>query len=356
MKSTWLFYLACLPATAGLSQVTLSVNEPLNANTYTSPVTVSATASSPNGPSGWTVYLDSQLVIRNTDTTGRLNSTFTATPGTHTVVIKGYDNNGNLQTATENITVNSSALPTPPGNALSFANLQNANAVPKAWTFCDGTCSGSTAGGTGVSTPLTGVTSPSLSGSAMGFSSRGTTVGDFWNTLYYRHLDCPAAGCTSVSNFLEDVWFYLPASSSNLQATEYDPGVYDGAYKSFASMQCDSASGKWRFWNSAANTWTTKSLTGAVIPTYNCGLLSQTNAWHHYQLYIKMDFAAHQINYQTFVVDGVTVYQNLGNLYNALAQTGDPTFNIEEQIDNKVTTSTPVTDTEYLDNYNLWVW
>ncbi len=66
-----------------------------------------------------------------------------------------------------------------------------------------------------------------------------------------------------------------------------------------------------------------------------------------------MNFTSHTITYETFVVDGVTVYQDLANTYHALAQTGTPTINIEQQLDNHTAF---VTDSEYLDNYNLWVW
>ena len=126
-----------------------------------------------------------------------------------------------------------------------------------------------------------------------------------------------------------------------------------GSYKSFASMQCDSVSGDWRFWNSAGNTWTVKTASGGTLPIYKCNILGQTNSWHHYQLYVTMNFTSHTITYETFVVDGVTVYQDLANTYNALAQTGTPTINMEQQIDNH---TVGVTDSEYLDNYNFWVW
>ena len=138
-----------------------------------------------------------------------------------------------------------------------------------------------------------------------------------------------------------------------MQATEYDPGVYDGSYKSFASMQCDSASGDWRFWDSAANAWTILTSTGGTLPVYKCNILSQTNSWHHYQLYVTMNFTSHTITYETFVVDGVTVYSDLANTYSALANTGTPTINIEQQLDNH---TKDVTDSEYLDNYYLYVW
>jgi hypothetical protein len=337
-----------LPVVA-FAQITLTVNEPLTGKDYTSPVTASATEVTAH-PSGWDVYLDSVLVVHNTDTSGILDTTFAASSGQHTVVVKAWDSSGADTSATETITVNTSSLPTPPGDANVYPNLQNVSGNPGTWTICDGTCSGSDT--TGTDGFHFSVVSPSLSGAAMELWSEATAAGE-WNTLGYRHLGCPSGGCTSISNFLEDMWFYLPSSSTALQATEYDPGVYDGSYKSFASMQCDSASGDWRFWDSAANAWTILTSTGGTLPIYKCNILSQTNSWHHYQLYVTMNFTSHTITYETFVLDGVTVYSDLANTYSALAYTGTPTINIEQQLDNH---TKDVTDSEYLDNYYLYVW
>lgn len=353
MKSTLMLVGVCLViSTAAFGQITLNVNEPLTGKTYTSPVTVSATESSPNGPSGWDVYLDSVLVVHNTSTSGILDTTFPASAGSHTVVVKAWDNSGADKSATENITVNSSDLPTPPGDAIQYQNLQD-NGLHGTWEICDGTCAGSTNGGTGTDGFKFNVTSPSLSGAGMELYSEGLTAGDEWNTLGYQHLGCPSGGCTSHSNFLEDMWFYIPSSSTGLQATEYDPDVYDGSYKYFASMQCDTASGDWRFWDSATNSWTILTSTGGTLPVYKCNIISQTNSWHHFQLYVTFNFTSHNYTYETFVVDGVTVYQDLANTYGALPLSGTPTYNIEQQLDNH---TADVTDSEYLDNYNLTVW
>lgn len=117
MKPNQLSYGACLAlSTAAFAQVILTANEPLTGKTYTSPVIVSATESCPNGPSGWDVYLDSNLVVHNTNTSGRLDTTFPASAGSHTVVVKAWDDNGADTSASETITVNTSSLPTPPEN------------------------------------------------------------------------------------------------------------------------------------------------------------------------------------------------------------------------------------------------
>jgi len=89
-----------------------------------------------------------------------------------------------------------------------------------------------------------------------------------------------------------------------------------------------------------------------TLPVYKCNILSEENSRHHYQLYVTMNFRSHTITYETFIVDGVTVYSDIANKYDALAYVGMPTINVEQQIDNH---TADVTDSEYLDHYNLWV-
>lgn len=338
-------------STAAFAQVTVSGNEPVSGQTYDSPVTLSAKASSPNGISGWAVYFDNDEVYSSSSGLGGiLDTTASEEPGVYTVTIRAWDTTGAYNSVTvDNVTVTTSPLPTPPSNATHYSNLQNQSGNPGAWSLCNSSnkCAGPVE--TGSSSNSFGNATPSLSGASMG----QTSTGSYFNTMYYRHLGCPSGGCTSATNFLDDVWFYVPATTTHLQALEFDPDAYDGSYEYFMSMQCDSASGKWRFWDMAAGAWTVQNASGDTIPTYSCSLLTKTNQWHHFQLYGTMDFASHTYTYETFVVDGVTVYDNIANTYSAKSYSGTPTLNIEQQIDNN---STAGTNTVYYDNYNLSVW
>ena len=351
------------------AQVSMTVNEPTNNSNQISPITVSATSASTNGPSGWEVYVDNTRVLNPATTTppGRLDTTFTASPGTHNVVIKAYDNSGLSTSQSFTVNVNASPFPTIPSSATAFANVQQkAGGFYDTWNLCQSTCAGSSDAASGNNYYNFGIASPSLSGGSMqlvsnvGAQPSGNTNQLYWNVLGYRHLGCLSGGCTAGTNFMEDMWFNIPTSDTALQATEYDPGVFVDGYKLFASMQCDSATGLWRFWNSNRNDWTVKGIDASgnetvTIPTYSCSILNQKGSWHHYQLYVTMDFTAHKIAYKSFAVDGTVVYQNLGNTYNALSLSGDATINIEQQLDSRVGAAA-FTNSEYLDNYNLWVW
>jgi hypothetical protein len=243
----------------------------------------------------------------------------------------------------------SSPLPTPPSNAFEFANLQNSGNGFGTWTQCNTpACSGSDTG-VGTSAVAFGVTSPVLeSGSAMQITSTSTS-GEFFNTLTFLHLGCTTlpGGCIqSVPiNFLVDLFFEIPSSNVGLQALEFDPDLFDGVSQYLASQQCDSASGDWRFWNEAAGEWVSSGIA--------CGVLSETNTVHHYQLFGQFNQASKTYTYQTFVLDGATVYANLGQSFSAAPLTGTATFNVQNQIDGNTAVGTNV---ELLDNYNMWVW
>jgi hypothetical protein len=166
--------------------------------------------------------------------------------------------------------------------------------------------------------------------------------------MYYRHLGCsnfPSGVCTSVSNFLEDLWFYIPSADTTIQALEFDPQQYIGGYKYSMSMQCDSVTGKWRFWNQATDSWATS--------TYTCGLLSQTNTWHHYQIYTTTNTSAHTYAFQTFVIDGVTVFSSLAQTYTATNVGFGNNIGIQQQVDNK---SSSGTNAVYYDSYTFFAW
>ncbi|ABF43136.1 Kelch repeat protein [Candidatus Koribacter versatilis Ellin345] len=237
-------------------------------------------------------------------------------------------------------------LPSPPSGATAFNNLQSAGGNPGVWTKCEGACAGS--GGSSGSGSLTlGVASPSLSGASMKQVDNGAS----WNVLYYRHLGCatlPGGVCTGVSNFLDDLWFYIPSTTTQLQALEFDPDLYLGGYDYFASMQCDNASHTWRRWHEdhdANHGWVPSS-----IP---CTILSSVNTWHHLQLFVTMDTTNRIYAYQTFLVDGVPIYSAAQDTYNPYFDGSGNNLNIQQQIDNN---SSATSNTVYYDKYNLTVW
>lgn len=269
-----------------------------------------------------------------------------------------------------NALASSGPLPTPPTSATNFSNLQSA-ATPSTWQQCAGSgCAGGSDTGTGslvknIATTPNG--QPTLSGAAMKQNSKNNaSVSSGYNVLYYRHLGCIAAGCNNVNHMLEDEWFYIPSSSTGFAALEFDPDIWYNGFKYFASLQCQQSTGKWRVYNTAAaggNTWT--------ITPYPCvdgdgnPLLTSTNKWHHFQLYIDFSIpntGAGTYTYQTFLLDGVPVFQTLGLTYsaklcpivNGVSNCANPSMNIENQIDNGSGNNNSIDI--YYDLINLSAW
>jgi hypothetical protein len=164
---------------------------------------------------------------------------------------------------------------------------------------------------------------------------------------------------------LEDMYFYTP-STNTAEAYEFDPDLFLNGYWYFASMQCrqlgypSGSVSQWYFWDENYSSTVVSGQTvysGAWVLqpgfTYPCSL--STNAMHHFQLYTTYNTSNQTYTYNTFVVDGTVVYQNLGLSYPAQpGHSGGNNINIEHQIDNSASTST--SNTVYYDNYNLWVW
>jgi hypothetical protein len=234
-------------------------------------------------------------------------------------------------------------LPTPPADATAYLNLQNQSG----WKVCNGICAGSPETATGTSNLTPDIATPSMSGSAMAQNSEGT----YWNTLYYLHLGCPSNGCAAVSNILEDMYFQT-TSTSDMQGSEFDPDLFDGTYEYFASLQCrlvGTDAGNWFLWNMSANRW--------EMTNYPCTAATLApGSWHHFQLYATFNTTAHTYTYETFIFDGVTVFQDLGTTYEASPLQGSKALNIEQQIDNGGETNPVPNNTNYYDRINLWAW
>lgn len=252
-------------------------------------------------------------------------------------------------------------LPAIPSTASVYADLEQVTG----WTNCvTAACSGSQ--------PPSGVT---CSGSVAQKSSpadspRGadsvSVTGAWCNILEYLHQACPGNNCHATTNFLYHVSFYIPAADTTIQALEFDPDNFDASWEYFLSMQCDSATGDWRFWqmgqNAAKTTsagWTQNDENGNPLPTkYPCGILSQKGTWHEMWLYGTMQYGGTlpTYTYQTFIVDGQVIFQDLNNPYPAAPYTisgGVGNFNFEHQIDNNGSAGT---NSVQYDNEFMWTW
>jgi hypothetical protein len=145
-----------------------------------------------------------------------------------------------------------------------------------------------------------------------------------------------------------DRWYLVPVSTG-LQALEFDPDVYDGTYEEFMSYQfryAGEGAGYIYLWNMAANSWE------ATTYPYTAAMQS-TGIWHHLQSYTTVDQAAHTYTYETLVIDGTLIFQNLGLTYSGSPYKSVPNFNVQQQVDGN---TLPGTNTVFHDNINITVW
>ncbi len=298
-------YLALLTACFGLSltaaAVNVTVTTPGNNQQVGTPFTLTANASS-NGHQivGWHIYLDGNNVY-TAGTTSSITASITASQGNHQVVTRAWDNTGAYGDETETVVVSGSGgggdgggngLPTPPGNAIWFNNIQNRGN----WSWChDPGCAGGS--GSGTYWMSQHQSSPSRSGSSSEFYNSGV----WGNALFWQKVGAN----DSVHNFLWDFWVYLDGNSQNAaQALEFDAFQFVRGYNYMIGTECVYPSGKWDTWDEASGHWVQSSLT---CPRFS------PNTWHHIQWYMTTNTSAHTYTFVTLVVDGNSRPVNITN-------------------------------------------
>ncbi len=87
-----------------VSGVAVNVTSPANGATVSSPVTISANASSSRPITGWHIYVDSTDVFSGGAVT-TISPSISMAAGTHTVIIRAWDSTGTFGDQTLTLTV-----------------------------------------------------------------------------------------------------------------------------------------------------------------------------------------------------------------------------------------------------------
>ena len=308
----------------------------------TSPVPVQATADSSKGVSGWVVYSDDAPVYQATTTSTSLSTQVNLSSGSHVVYARAWDPTG-AQGTSQPMTVQvgsgstaataaqtaTSALPTPPANAVVLDNLQSQSDGWKACSDC--------AWGTNKTTnfwmaPFN--TNPSRSG-----SSRELFVGgpQWTNALFIKTL--PAHN--DASHFLWDFWVYFdPTSNANIWSAEFDLWQQVGGTQFMIGSQCNFGNGEWDIWNEPANRW---------VPTDKPCPRWTPATWHHVQWYLER--GSNYYRYVTVVLDGKPI--NFGVTYNTVGNSWADSVGVQWQLDQS---GSGVALHEWIDNVKLTMW
>ena len=124
-------------------------------------------------------------------------------------------------------------LPTPPGNAIWFNNIQNRGN----WSWChDPGCAGGS--GSGSYWMAQHQSSPSRSGSSSEFFNYGVWA----NALWWQKVGAN----NGAHNFLWDFWIYVDDATRRHsgQALEFDAFQFVGGYNYMIGSQCDYGAGQ----------------------------------------------------------------------------------------------------------------
>jgi hypothetical protein len=178
-------------------------------------------------------------------------------------------------------------------------------------------------------------TTPALSGSSMELENAGV----YGNALWWNHL----GGNNNVSNFLWDFYFQLDsASTSAVQALEYDAFQFISGYNYMIGSQCVYPAGVWDTYDAANRKW--------VHTTIPCQKFTP-NVWHHIQWYMTTDASTHTYHYVTLVVDGQSYSVN--QTYSALQNGWSNNLGVQYQLD---VNSSGAAYHEWVDNASLTIW
>jgi hypothetical protein len=338
MKFLLVLAAACLGLSITAAAVNVTVSQPGNNQQVGSPFTLIASATTPNHVTGWHVYLDGANVYTG-GAVNSINASITASTGTHQLVTRAWDSSGAYGTVTEQITVTSGGgggggggggLPTPPGNAIWFNNIQNMGN----WSWChDPGCAGGS--GQGSYWMAQHQNPPSRSGSSGQFFNSGVWANALWWQKVGAH--------NTAHNLLWDFWIWVDSNSQHGgQALEFDAFQFVGGYNYMIGSQCDYGSSTWDTWNETSGHWEHTSIT---CPKFSAG------TWHHIQWYLTTDTNAHTYTYHTLVVDGqshaVNITHSAKNLHWA------DNLGVQWQLD---VNATGEGYHEWIDNASLAIW
>lgn len=280
----------------------LAVTVGARATGSASPITVTGTASSNYGITGWTIYVDSNLVFRQNTSSRSISVPVSMSSGTHHLAVKAWDTSGangaayltvtagNYSASSTSTSTGSGLVPIPPSNAKYFNNVDQMSG----WTACSACAQSGTASSYWFKQ---WVGSPSLDGKSMQSYIKGSYgawadnlfVKKFGDQTWARHIEYS-------TNFL---WNAPKTRQGNgayvVQAIEFDARMLIGNFKYLFGTQCNYAHGTWDIWSNTGRYWQ-----HTAIPCQKWG----PNSWHKVTWYFTLDSNTKYLHYAALKVDG----------------------------------------------------
>jgi hypothetical protein len=218
--------------------------------------------------------------------------------GTHTLMVKAWDNAGTIYQSSVGVTVGGSTAPAPsatPSGSGSFNIDQQSG-----WGSCDA-CAG--AGGNGPTAAFSmsqNHSSPSLDGRSAQFFLGGSTP--YSDALWWKKVltESQVAQNRTLHHFVYDAYFYItnPAAAQSL---EWDINQFVDGKSYIWGNQCSyRSSGTWDIWDNINSHWVS---TGIHCPT------PTAYSWNHVVIEAERT-SDNKLHYISFTLNGAKHYLN----------------------------------------------
>lgn len=282
----------------------ITVSSPAPGSTVGSPAhfVASATPSGSSPIASMIVYVDGNqdyLVYSNS-----LDTNITLGSGTHSAIVKAWDNSGKIYQNSFNFTVGGTTTTTSSSSGSTSVtagttvyNVQTLGG----WGSCT-VCAGD--GGNG---PVAGYDmqqhqgSPSMTGDATKFSIWGSTP--YSDVLWWKQLvdgDYYPQTVANAHHFIYDTYFYIDNPGA-AQALEFDINQYTNGHSLIFGTQCNIRAGAvWDIWDNQNSRW--------VHTGKSCGAPS-AYTWHHVTVEVeRASDGGDWLHYISISMDGNKTY------------------------------------------------
>jgi hypothetical protein len=259
-------------------------------------VTANATPNSGRTISSMIIYRDNVNVF--TKYANSIDTYVSLSTGSHTLLIKAWDNTGTIYQSSVGVTVGGSTAPAPsptPSGSGSFNIDQQSG-----WGSCDA-CAG--AGGNGPTAAFSmsqNHASPSLDGRSAQFFLGGSTP--YSDALWWKKIltESQVAQNRTLHHFVYDAYFYItnPAAAQSL---EWDINQFVDGKSYIWGNQCSyRSSGTWDIWDNINSHWVS---TGIHCPT------PAAYSWNHVVIEAERT-PDYKLHYISFTLNGAKHYLN----------------------------------------------
>ena len=325
---------ACEPPTSsctppdpnGSNDFPLTVSNPVDGSSVTSPISIAATATPKNPIFFMRVYVDQ--IAEYFTFTDSINTQIFAAPGKHTIEVMAEDKSGYISATIMNVTVTSQAAKTTISGIQNMPGWQSCAADFPAGSGRDGQVCASGNPNPPTSSMTEGQTSPAMDGKSAKFSMSGPN--GYSNELYFNAI----AGGKNVSHFTYDLYFYIDNPAAP-QALEFDTNQTFGGYRWVWGSECNfkgETPPRWDIWDDASGIWRETDFPCNTFPA---------KTWIH--LVWQFERVGNQVHYISL-------------------QVGDQTYNVDTYYNNQVDWTLEEIDTAFQMDlqqppipYNVWL-